>query len=733
MIQSTRARLGVALSLLAFTPLAAQSVSVSGPEGLRRWHRIDLELTGPTSSETATPNPFLDLRMQVRFRHVRSGLEREVSGHFAADGNAAETGATSGNVWRAHFAPELAGAWSWEISFRTGTQVAIDLDPAAGTPLAPFDGLTGSFYVNESDKTGRDMRARGFLRYVGEHHLRFEDGTYFLKVGADSPENLLAYDDIDNTTNINGRRKSWSPHVGDWRPGDPEWRNGLGHGLIGALNYLASEGMNVISFLTLSYAGDDRNVFPWVDPTDPLRFDVSKLDQWEVVFTHGDRMGLYLHFKMQETENDQLLDGGSLGVERRVYYRELISRYAHHLALNWNLGEENTNTPTQRNQFSSYIRSLDPYGHPVVVHSYPFQQNIVFSPHLGADTIDGPSLQTNLTDVHDDTLNWVTQSAAAGYAWVVANDEQGDAQNGIVPDAVNPGHDQARREVLWGNILAGGAGVEAYFGYAHAHSDLTCEDFRSRDEWWDQCRYAAEFFVDGGIPFWRMWPTPALAGGARCLSGDGWYVLETGGAATTQPTLDLRGEPVGSVFDVRWFDPKTGGALVTGSRTTVIGGQIASLGQPPAAASGSYWIVRVSPTGMPLARAEEFGVGCAGSSGLPPRLVAEGAPRLGNDAFAVRLIQARPIAFAFLVVGPESGSVPLGPCTQFVTDPAGAGILPLQTATDLGGVARLPLPIPVDPVFAGARLVWTGIVADPGAAYAGQVAVANGLDVTIGF
>ena len=32
--------------------------------------------------------------------------------------------------------------------------------------------------------------------------------------------------------------------------------------------------------------------------------------------------------------------------------------------------------------------------------------------------------------------------------------------------------------------MAGGAGIESYFGYSHDHSDITVEDFRSRDEWW---------------------------------------------------------------------------------------------------------------------------------------------------------------------------------------------------------------------------------------------------------
>ena len=75
-----------------------------------------------------------------------------------------------------------------------------------------------------------------------------------------------------------------------------------------------------------------------------MRIDVSKTAQWELVFEHADTMGMFLHFKTQEQENDQLLDGGKLGLQRRLYYRELVARFGHHLALNWNLGEENTNT-----------------------------------------------------------------------------------------------------------------------------------------------------------------------------------------------------------------------------------------------------------------------------------------------------------------------------------------------------------------------------------------------------
>ena len=54
-----------------------------------------------------------------------------------------------------------------------------------------------------------------------------------------------------------------------------------------------------------------------------FRYDCSKLDQWEIVFEHADRLGLFLHFKTQETEVDNeaafAFDGsGEVGQERRL-------------------------------------------------------------------------------------------------------------------------------------------------------------------------------------------------------------------------------------------------------------------------------------------------------------------------------------------------------------------------------------------------------------------------------
>ncbi|HYP15608.1 MAG TPA: DUF5060 domain-containing protein, partial [Opitutus sp.] len=370
-------------------------------------------------SETGTPNPFRDYRLNVTFKHAASGRSLIVPGYFAADGDAADTSATSGNKWRVHFAPDATGTWNYTVSFRTGTDVAVSTSSTAGTPTS-FNGETGSFTVDATNKTGADFRAKGRLREVGQHYLQHM-GTkeYFVKAGAGSPENFLAYADFDNTTAGRKLLHRYSPHSGDFRSGNPTWKGGKGKNIIGALNYLAGKKMNSLYFLTMNVGGDGDDVFPWTSKSERHRFDVSKLAQWEIVFEHMDRLGIHLHVVTQEQENDQLLDGGSLGVQRKLYYRELVARFGHHLGVTWNLGEENTNSGSQRSAFADYINAIDPYLHMIAVHTFPADRDKVYSATLGHDVIGGASLQIQTPSiVHEETAKWVKKSASAGRKWV---------------------------------------------------------------------------------------------------------------------------------------------------------------------------------------------------------------------------------------------------------------------------------------------------------------------------
>lgn len=603
---------------------------------LKQWHKVTLTLDGPFAHERDTaPNPFTDYEFMVTFAHESGGARHRIPGYFAADGDAANTSAESGTRWRAHFAPDKPGRWSYAVSFSRGAQVAIGGND--GRPVAPYHGSQGSIEIAPTDKSGRDFRGQGRLCYVGRHHLQFAGtGRYFLKAGADAPETLLAYADFDGTAP--GRRRAarageaaptqglhrFEPHLRDWRTGDPTWRAGKGRGLIGALNYLAGKGVNAFSFLTYNRGGDGDNVWPFTDPADKLHYDCSKLDQWGVVFDHATAQGLHLHFKLQETEMDdnrrgtdgsnapvpESLDGGVLGPERKLYCRELIARFAHNLALNWNLGEENTQSTREIVDMARYIHDTDPYQHPIVVHTYPNQQDKVYTPLLGTNSpLTGVSLQNAWNAAHRQTLKWVRASAEAGRPWVVANDEQNDASLGVPPDPGYAGfsgkarhsdgteydlHD-IRKHCLWGTLMAGGAGVEYYFGYNLPQNDLTCEDWRSRDRSWDYCRIALEFFEANSIPFWDMTNADELVGNPEhdnarsCLAKRGaiyLVYLPHGGPVE----LDLAGAQ--GVFAVKWFNPRTGGALGLGSRPTAAGGAKANLGNPPAD-PGEDWLVVV--------------------------------------------------------------------------------------------------------------------------------------------
>jgi hypothetical protein len=602
---------------------AEAGAEISGE--LRQWHKVTLTVEGPKARETdSAPNPFVDYRMTVTFAHESGTPSYAVPGYFAADGNAAETSASEGNRWRAHVSPDKAGQWTYRVSFVKGDKVALEED-AAAEPVAIADGLSGQFRVEATDKVGRDFRAKGRLQYAGIHHLRFAGtGEYFLKAGADSPETLLAYQDFDGTQTLKVPLKTWQPHIKDWRDGDPTWQSGKGKGLIGALNYLAGKGCNACSFMPYNGGGDGQNVWPFVAAADKFHYDCSKLDQWQLVLDHAQARGLYLHFKLQEQENDDnrvghndggpgevsaALDGGDLGIERKLYVRELVARFAYELALNWNLGEENTQTPEQQRAMARYIRDLDPYDHHLVVHTFPDWQERVYSALLGEQSVlTGASLQNAWNHTHERTVRWVEASAETGRPWVVANDEQGPADRGVPPDpgydgfngktaeGDDVGHDMhdIRRYTLWGNLMAGGAGVEYYFGYQLPQNDLICEDFRSRDQSWDACRVALEFMHEHEIPFWEMRNADALVGNPQhenqnyCLAKQGavYLVYLTGGGTAT---LDLSGET--GRFSVSWFDPRSGGGVITGSVREVSGGGSAALGPPPAQPDQDWLVV----------------------------------------------------------------------------------------------------------------------------------------------
>lgn len=553
---------------------APAQASVSGE--MKKWQPATIAFLGPELSESGDPNPSTDYRLDVTFQN---GDRRfVVPGYFAADGNAAETSAKSGRCWRVHFLPNQEGRWTFRVSFRHGPNVGISGDATRGEPTA-FDGLRGSFNIGPADKSAPGFYAKGQLEYVGERYLRFaETGEPFLKGGADSPENLLAFADFDDTSPTH----EFAPHAGDWRFGDPTWKDGKGKNIIGALNYLASKRMNSVYFLTMNVKGDGKDVWPWISPTNRLRFDCSKLDQWELVFRHMDRLGIMMHVVHQEQENDQLLDGGELGPERKLYYRELIARFAHHPALVWNLGEENTNTDEQRKAFAKYVRQTDPYRHPTVIHTFPSQMDQIYTNLLGYPYLEGPSFQFGKASrTHKETVKFLTLARRAGRPWFACTDEIGPASDCVPPDAQDPERTEIIRQALWGNLMAGGSGVEWIFAYdtwprvRAKHLDIACENWRPWDKLWDHTAIALDFF-HRHLPFAQMDTADELVNttNAWCFANPGEvYAVYVFGGADVKLKL-----PAGQ-FSTRWFDIRAGGDLIAGE--PLAGPGEIALGRPP--------------------------------------------------------------------------------------------------------------------------------------------------------
>jgi hypothetical protein len=575
-------------------PRAASTVRIVGER--KQWHDVQLTFAGPRTSETAKLNPFLNYRLNVTFRH--GDKVYVVPGYYAADGNAAETSATAGNLWRVDFVPDEVGTWTYTASFRTGPEVAVSLDPNAGTATS-FDGTRGAFTVAPSDKTGRDARANGMLRYVGKHFLQYAGSKrYFVMAGTQSPENFLAYYQFDNTRDFRGQKglpypdqlHHYDPHVRDWKPGDPSWQGGKGKGIIGALNYLASKGMNSFYTLTMNNYGDAMDINPWISYDEHTRYDVSKLGQWEIVFSHMDRLGMQVMMITQEEEGEQTL--GKMSVERKLYYRELIARFAHHSGIVWDLDEEMDRFRYFKTQdiedIANYIKAIDPYKHPIQYVQWKAElidDQRTYGRLLGFPNFDSTALQHDAENTHAETIKWLDKSDAAGHPWLVHLIEMNP---GVRPDTEDYAHDRVRKLAIWGHYMAGGTGTMFFF--TDPIGDLNMEDYRSRDHLFDLIHYAQDFVVRYlQVQDMRHADelTPAKDDYVLAKPGQVYAVYLPEGGSTA---LDLSQAP--GRFEVKWYNPRAGGELQDGSVRTVEGGGSRSLGKAPSDTS-SDWAVLV--------------------------------------------------------------------------------------------------------------------------------------------
>ena len=95
--------LAIVLLMGALGTLSAQSADIKGE--MKVWYPVSVTIDGPSVDESEST--FRNYRLDVTFTKGEQSFK--VPGFFAADGNAAETSASSGNKWRAIFTPDEAG------------------------------------------------------------------------------------------------------------------------------------------------------------------------------------------------------------------------------------------------------------------------------------------------------------------------------------------------------------------------------------------------------------------------------------------------------------------------------------------------------------------------------------------------------------------------------------------------------------------------------------------------
>lgn len=527
----------------------------------KQWHTLTLGLAGPPASEMGmtvpgayrAASPFPDYKCDCTFKHEESGNEWIVPGYYNGNGNVHNDGSTQGGDWLCHFVPPMEGSYIWTAKYAQGTNVAQN---GGGNPGDFFDGASGDFSIGPSDKTGADLRGKGRLG-LSEGKWKFQGtGEQLLKMGLGSPSNLFAYSDFDDTPNNHEYRKTFVAHEADHNDGDPTWHGGKGKGLIGAINYLASVGVNVLPITLITLDGDDNNIFPFVDPEPTeynfLRYDVSKLAQWNIVMDHAEKMGVTLDINL--FDNDYVLDGGKLGELMSLYIREMVARYGHHLSVVWNIGTDiSTKDAAQR---SDYLRSLDPYNNPIAVRTH-------------ADSKSKALFQVPFVDtvvlLSDGNVGGDLATFGKGSPVTIT-----DIGTALSTDAEDPTHDAYREEALYGAIFAGSSSLRYFFGSSSLDNDLTAQDFRTRASFFEQAGHAQEFLAK--LPADMAPATTLVTRGGRkqslgslalsdaTMSKIAIYKKST----SSDVTLDLSILGGEKAFSVKWFNPRMGGAMVEG-------------------------------------------------------------------------------------------------------------------------------------------------------------------------
>lgn len=279
----------------------------------------------------------------------------------------------------------------------------------------------------------------------------------WIRCGCNSPENLLSFSGIANTPD---GVHDFEPHRDDFRP-----IPGLNIPdrlvpIIGALQYLSRYVNSLYVLLYTIDGGDDGHIHPWLDPETKTQIDHDKLDDWYLIFSAANALGIELQLFFSEKENQWNV------LRNWSYYRALLLRFRDLPLITWNIGEENDYAAEEQRELATLIHRIDNF-HPIAVHTNHNQPQ----PQIPGQ-LDSLSLQCNINRF--DT--WAEELAPLGLALFA--DEQLEGYAG--PHAINTLTRGWRRF-----MERGGAGFGCYLGNSESGSsipnanDLYVNDFRT--------------------------------------------------------------------------------------------------------------------------------------------------------------------------------------------------------------------------------------------------------------
>lgn len=240
----------------------------------------------------------------------------------------------------------------------------------------------------------------------------------------------------------------------------------------------------------------------------------------------------------------------------------------------------------------------------MTTHTKNGQYEQFYAPLLGNGDFDITSFQggNSRASMFDLIVDWRQRSAALGQPWAISFDEPQKIENDLTDD-VN-GYPHGRRDKMWPVYMAGGAGFEWYVqqdGGGHS-LDQQIDDFSIME---DALRWAGHTVaLLSSLPLQDMTPDRSLAtsgasGEVYTLAMAGQVYLIYHDRAGGPLTLDLQAASASDTFDVRWFDPRLGGALQLGDVDQVQGGSSVNLGSAPHTQDDD-WACLVIPQSLPI-------------------------------------------------------------------------------------------------------------------------------------